>query len=450
MMKQKELQAFEQFYYVKYTLEYHDATHIPLYGLVVSSLGNVYYHFNDLKNAKKQYLLWMNQKTSYAYTPQSKLNSLGLILENEGELDSASHIYKKALYYSKSINDTVWYNIIHSNLAKTLIKQHHFEEAENLLNASLPNFKKDTNLYYLVGTSYVKLAIISLQSNDLNNARKELDSALLYFNKKHAPAPFFWFQIKSDYHTKNNELDSALIYFKRAQDIEDENIALLNPGKLNEKQTEFHKLHEKIEKEIHEKNLKSVKKTNSQVRLAFVLFSLFVSVFSIIYFIKLRIKNSVLRTREEQVKRELQSLSLETKELIDQLKNRDQLLQSFEFFIQRQKNDKEIDSNFEIKNVAELLSNSKIHTVDNWEQFKNLFNSIYPNFMVYLTEQHPKISETELRQSCLIRLNLSNEQMANIMAISKDSVRKSNQRLREKLQFKEQGALIDYLFSIPQ
>jgi DNA-binding CsgD family transcriptional regulator len=70
--------------------------------------------------------------------------------------------------------------------------------------------------------------------------------------------------------------------------------------------------------------------------------------------------------------------------------------------------------------------------------------------MVYLTEQHPKISETELRQSCLIRLNLSNEQMANIMAISKDSVRKSNQRLREKLQFKEQGALIDYLFSIPQ
>ena len=151
----------------------------------------------------------------------------------------------------------------------------------------------------------------------------------------------------------------------------------------------------------------------------------------------------------KQIKRELQSLSSVAKALIDNLKNKDELLQSYEVLINKYNTDKEIDSNFEIENIAELLSKSKILTNEHWIEFQNLFNKIYPNFITNVTERHPRITETELRQSCLIRLNLSNEQMANMMAVSKDSLRKSNQRLREKLQFKEQSALIDYLFSIP-
>jgi len=83
--------------------------------------------------------------------------------------------------------------------------------------------------------------------------------------------------------------------------------------------------------------------------------------------------------------------------------------------------------------IAELTLQT-ILTEEDWTKFRLLFEKIHPGFFIKLKVKFPDITLAEQRMAALTRLRLTTKQIASILGISVDSVHKTRQRLRQRLQ----------------
>src|SRR6185295_8907976 len=94
------------------------------------------------------------------------------------------------------------------------------------------------------------------------------------------------------------------------------------------------------------------------------------------------------------------------------------------------------------------LSQQTILTEDDWHKFKALFEKIYPGFFRKLKERATDITLAEQRMAALTRLHLTTKQMSSMLGISVDSVHKTRQRLRQRLQIGTDESLEDTIVSL--
>lgn len=71
-------------------------------------------------------------------------------------------------------------------------------------------------------------------------------------------------------------------------------------------------------------------------------------------------------------------------------------------------------------------------TDDDWATFKQLCEQVWPGMFKQLNEQFPDLNRSEERLLALSKLNISSKEMAGMIGISVDSLRKSRYRLRKK------------------
>ena len=94
------------------------------------------------------------------------------------------------------------------------------------------------------------------------------------------------------------------------------------------------------------------------------------------------------------------------------------------------------------------LSSFKILTDDDWKNFKYLFEQVHQGFFFNLKNEIPGITNSEMRLSALIKLNLNSHEIAQMIGISSESVKKTRQRLRQKMELKPSESLEDRIKSI--
>ena len=87
----------------------------------------------------------------------------------------------------------------------------------------------------------------------------------------------------------------------------------------------------------------------------------------------------------------------------------------------------------EQQEIISELSRQTILTEEDWLKFKSLFEKVHPGFFINLQEKVSDITVAELRMAALTRLHLSTNQIASILGISANSVYKTKQRLRQRL-----------------
>ncbi|MGI9551582.1 MAG: tetratricopeptide repeat protein [Aurantibacter sp.] len=83
-----------------------------------------------------------------------------------------------------------------------------------------------------------------------------------------------------------------------------------------------------------------------------------------------------------------------------------------------------------------------------WENFTQYFEAVHKDFAGDATRKYPDISRTELRLMALIKMNLSSKEIANILNISSDGVKKARQRLRKKMNLSSEDSLETNILSI--
>ncbi len=88
---------------------------------------------------------------------------------------------------------------------------------------------------------------------------------------------------------------------------------------------------------------------------------------------------------------------------------------------------------------------TEIDSEDYWEQFQLNFDQVHQQFSARLHEQHPQLSLNDIRLCCLIKINMTNREIASIQNISVGAVEKSKYRLKKKLALDKEEDLNTYI-----
>ena len=87
----------------------------------------------------------------------------------------------------------------------------------------------------------------------------------------------------------------------------------------------------------------------------------------------------------------------------------------------------------EIKSLRSMLTTFDEDESD-WEVFKNQFEVIHSGFFNRLEEMHPRLTANEKRFCAYIRIGMSSNDIAKLLNISMEGIKKSRYRLRKKFE----------------
>jgi DNA-binding CsgD family transcriptional regulator/Tfp pilus assembly protein PilF len=93
------------------------------------------------------------------------------------------------------------------------------------------------------------------------------------------------------------------------------------------------------------------------------------------------------------------------------------------------------------------FTNVRILTDEDWQEFKELFDGVHRGLREKLNAKYQNLTLAEQRLFLLMKLNMSTKQIANILGVSPESVKKARYRLKKKLSLNENVALQDFISS---
>lgn len=148
-------------------------------------------------------------------------------------------------------------------------------------------------------------------------------------------------------------------------------------------------------------------------------------------------KSMRVKKQKEEAEKDLKKL---TKILIDKnsaiLSLNDQLAQSSDL-----KEDKVVTES------AKIFINTSILTDEEWAAYKMNFEKLYPGYLRKLRVDYSSLSDAEERLFLVIKVQLKTKEIAAILGISINSVKKTRQRLRKRLQLEKDLSLEEFIMN---
>lgn len=96
------------------------------------------------------------------------------------------------------------------------------------------------------------------------------------------------------------------------------------------------------------------------------------------------------------------------------------------------------------ESLKELASFS-ILSKEDWVQYLEVFEMLYPRFISGIMEKYPNLTEGDKRQLIMLKLAYPRKKAASILGISPESVKKGRQRLSKKLGLMDVTLLLDFI-----
>ncbi len=85
---------------------------------------------------------------------------------------------------------------------------------------------------------------------------------------------------------------------------------------------------------------------------------------------------------------------------------------------------------------------------DSWNLFRARFIAVHSNFETTVKEKFPEVTYNEMRLMSLLKMNLNSKEIANILNISNEGVKKARYRLRKKLGLEPSDSLEDLVIQL--
>lgn len=100
--------------------------------------------------------------------------------------------------------------------------------------------------------------------------------------------------------------------------------------------------------------------------------------------------------------------------------------------------------------LSSIVSSIKITTNDHkiWDDFKLYFEHTNPNFLLILQRKYPTLTSIDLKYCCYLKMNMSNDDIKNLLGINQESVRTHKYRLKRKMSLSKDQDLCCYLKTI--
>jgi DNA-binding CsgD family transcriptional regulator/tetratricopeptide (TPR) repeat protein len=402
-------------------------------------LGNQLFYTGEYKECIQliQEALQCHLDTLNTFYPMNAWHTMGLAYKCFDKYDSALYAFAQSMKVARQRHDTVWYGIISGSMGEVYFDEKKYDTAKQLLLYNYSINKKsgqwDVAAFSLQWASRIALAE-GKKDSALNMAKEALQMLNEYHKKNYVHEVYYGntyrqetFYSLANAYLATGKTDSFQYYFQLYANLRDslQTVAALSRTqitqmKLDDLQNRF-KISD-LEKEEETERLKR--------NFIIGIISLF-TVIALLFLNRQRIKSNYTKqlalqqkeAAEAEVVAAKEQMNLFTQNIIEKTN----LIEKLE----QQLHDKTLSA--EQQQLIAELSHQTILTEDDWEQFKTLFEKIYPGFFISLKEKVSDITAAEQRMASLIRLHLSSRQMASMLGISPNSVNKTKQRLRQRL-----------------
>ena len=459
---------------------------------IVVNIGNIYFQKRNLIKAKEKFLeakeLFELTKEFDLTDAQNGLNTtisnLGLIYGAEGDYDKQEELFYKVYQSRKSIGkaEDILYSMM--QLMSVKIFKEEILSAKNKLDEIVEFYEKakineeDLSTSLLTRNFGYAYAIFGAYYQ----SEKEYDKAIEYILHSR--------EILKNFPVEINILGSRLseCYLAIGETDKAKKIALknLNFKNISDKEKRFnYKVLEKIYKKTqNQEALLSIKDSliliasgassskifktlndletqiilsdsaralnESKIRYNTYLYILIIGTVILFFsLVTIRVNYNYQKERGSRLELEKEKVLLE----LDQ-KNRE-LVSKSNFIIQRNDYLKNLQkkirtSQKEEDQTGKMVTkelNRVINSEKSYEEFDNMFVSVYPDFYQRLN-QISKLSQTDLRLASYIKMNHNNNEIANISGISLRTVESQRYRLTKKLNLDKNQDLNSFLMSL--
>ncbi len=368
-------------------------------------------------------------------------NTIALCYRKLNNINLSISCNKELLEVVKKGNNNIWEGITLGNLANDYISLKKYEEAIPYLQKSI-SLAQQNKILENNAEGQVRLAqcYLNLTKNELAfKTLKQVDTLVAKYGDINTKIHYY-LQYATYFKNVKNE-SQELVYFKKYQSLKD-SLANATFG--------VQYINDRVKLEA-ERNLEKIRRIESDKKVAvstrniIILVFLFLALIGLSFFnykrLKYKQRQTLLKIEKEKLEqeklakeKELHAAELKLQEFTQNIIEKNNLIEQIQTALSKKELQDETNL-IQQKNLEKInqLSQLTILTESDWEAFKQLFESAFPNFLTALHLNYPQITNSEIRFLCLSQLKLSVKDMANMLAISPESLRKIKYRLRDKL-----------------
>jgi len=217
---------------------------------------------------------------------------------------------------------------------------------------------------------------------------------------------------------------------------------------------ELNILHESALKERQIKFLQEKDRNNRLLRGSGILFTsiLLVSLTLFIFYLRKRrqvAEQKLMITRQEN-ETAMAKLDAKRKELTGKaysLAKAEKLIGNLKSEIQELIPNTDVDTSQQLHSLTRLLRQNK-NSIKLWHEFEQRFDELNDGFISKLAKQYHTLSSTELRLCAMLRLQLSNKEIAEITGRSVRTIEYTRLRIRRKMNLDEGANLSGHILKI--
>ncbi len=438
----------EHMLYAREMIPSGDYNLMPYAGSFLSFLGSMYCLYGDYQLGL-QYLLQSNQ---YKYCSDKDIynmyGNLGLAYYKLGYADSGIWACMEALKVAYTLKDSVEIGNMSGNLGVTyFLKQDYISAIQYLqkdfdINSYLGEWASASGALLMQAKAYLMQKKADMAYDNL-----EMVDSIFSFCKCSVPASqkeyydnlSLYYRQKGDFRNAVRYQDSFFKYTQIANNVNNsstfKNLELGVVARMHETKMKF---------------LESERKRQVLTRNIVVISSFLVLVIiGLLLYVQWRRR----KVEQHMFRLKLNNAESRLKTYLENIKDKNNLLDQLNMELEKMRdmgesgNALKSDEHEEIEILSKIKSASLI-TEDGWREFTELVELVHHHFFVRLHKQYPGLTPAEVRIFTLVKLNFSIKEMAGMLGISPDSVRKSKQRVRKKLNLSEAESLEDIVTNI--
>jgi hypothetical protein len=404
-------------------------------------LGETLFHCREYRKSifyTRRAIDIYNDTTSNAESFRTRFyNTVGQNYLKLEMLDSAMAYFDTSLQFANKMNDDkinseVWKGINAGFIGQVLYHEKRVNEARPFLElAYAANRRRERDH---AGKALQLLARIDLEQGRTDSARLKCNEALAILRPlgqtyylQTASFLELAYNTAADIFQSAGMIDSFYYYNRLYTQLHDsiESVTLLSSTKIAQLHIDNENNYRAIQMLQREKETAALKRN-------FIILSAVLGVIVLfLYFNRLRLKQKHRQEIALQQKSAAEAELIAAKEQMQLFT--ENIIEKTELIEKLHQRLSHKEQNSEHNQLINEITHQTILTEEDWENFKSLFEKIYPGFFLHLKEKARDITIAEQRMAALTRLNLTARQMASMLGISVDSVHKARQRLRQRL-----------------
>jgi len=409
------------------------------------------------------------------------LGQIEMKLENYE--NSIGH-FEKAYKVYKEFEDVLWQSDALRLIGENLIYLNKNNEAIDYLEKSIEmanenNFQlKEAGAYNLLGNAYIKLKKFPEAFNSLNmslevyskmdnpteihktynsmglvyNEMNEPESALPFLKKAIAiadslqsmPQSAEAYLTRSRSFAKMQDYKSALNDFTEYNRLNDSIFNTKKSQQIEEMRALFDIETKEQQIALQEKEITVLEQEASISNLQKLLMGIGLLLSFIgFYAIRQRMKRNQLEKEKVDAELAFKKKELTTHAL--NLARKNETLENLKLKAQELKEKENMGAGY---NQLIRSINFDLQDDNNWENFARYFEEVHKDFNSNVKTKYPQVTSNELRLLALLKMNLSSKEIASILNISAEGIKKARYRLRKKLDLATEDSLQDLVLSL--